>query len=140
MLNSRAVVCLLALTLSACNGRSPTAPAPSVSGTWQGIIVSGPDGPGTMTVDLAQSGRDLSGPAHLSQGTVSDALGSLTGTLETTSLPTSMQVTVTYVYGFACHGSFSGTLNVTDGVIEGSYSGQNCVQPFTGTLRLTRHN
>jgi hypothetical protein len=93
-----------------------------------------------MTVDLTQSGQDLSGPVHLSQGTVSDALGTLTGTLETTSLPTSMQVTVTYEYGFACHGSFSGTLNVTDGVIEGSYSGQNCVQPFTGTLRLTRHN
>ncbi len=136
MARSRTVVGLLLLAMSACSGRSPAAPAPALSGSWQGTFES--DGPGTITLELTQTGLSVSGSVRLSQNTITDVPGTLTGTLETASLPTSMQFTVTYEYGFGCKGSFSGTLNITDGEIEGPYSGQNCVQPFEGTLHATK--
>lgn len=131
---------LLLFTVSAC-GRSPMSPAVVFSGNWQGTFESPADGPGTITLDLTQTGLNVSGSVQLSQGTLTDVPGTMIGTVTTASSLTLLQFTVTYEYGpFACQGSFSGTLNATSTDIQGSFSGQNCVQAFSGTLHVTKHN
>jgi hypothetical protein len=142
MLKPRATApVLFALALSSCGGDSngPTAPTVSIAGRWQGTIESPSDGPGTISLQLTQTGLNVTGPLRLSQSIISDVPGTLTGTLAATSLPTTMQYTVTYEYGTnRCQGVFSGTFNVTSRQIEGPYSGQDCVHAFAGTLRATK--
>ena len=129
------LVLLLACALQAC-GSSPTMPSPTLSGAWQGTIES--EGPGTIKLQLTESGVNVTGTVSLSQDGIVDAPGTFVGTLNSASVPTSMQYTVTYTYGFDCHGSFSGTMTLTPSRMDGTYTGANCVRPFTGSLSATR--
>jgi hypothetical protein len=134
---------LFVLALSGCgvDSRTPTAPDFNISGQWQGTIESPEDGPGTVTLQLTQTGLSVTGSLHLSQNNVVDVPATLTGTLAGASFPTTMRYTVTYEFGpFNCQGTFSGTSNVTILEIGGVFSGQNCVRMFTGTLSATRRN
>jgi hypothetical protein len=129
------VLFLTACALLAC-GSAPTAPSLNVSGTWQGTIES--EGPGTIRLQIAQNGSNITGTVLLSQDGIDNVPGTVVGTLDDASVPASLPFTVTYTYGFNCHGSFSGTMTLTSSEMHGSYSGENCVRPFTGTLQATR--
>ena len=141
MLIPRVAAFLLLLSaLSACGGdsRLPTAPTLSLSGRWQGTIESPADGPGTVTLQLTQTGLDVAGTLRISQMGISDVPGTLTGRLATASSPTTMQYTVTYEYGERCQGTFTGAFNVTSREIAGPYTGQNCVHEFVGAFHATK--
>jgi hypothetical protein len=139
---SRIGACLLLAAmlslLSACGGKSnlPTEPTPSIRGLWEGAIDSPTDGPGTITLDLTQTGVTVSGPVQISQNGNSSATATLTGTLASPG-STTLQFTVTYLYGL-CPGTFSGTLDVTSGEMTGPYSGHDCAHEFTGTLHAIK--
>jgi hypothetical protein len=128
---------VMMVVLTAC-GAPPMAPSPVVAGAWRGSFESGSDGPGTITLQLSQSGLDVHGTVVLSQDTITDVPGTFTGTLAASSLPTTMQFVVTYSYGFQCQGTFSGTLQVNGDALDGSFSGENCVRGFDGVVRATR--
>jgi hypothetical protein len=133
----------LVFVLSAC-GTSPTAPSASLAGRWQGTFTSttdgpGTDGPGTITLQLTQSGLNVTGMALLTQNEFTDVPGTVTGTLAGSSSPTTMTFVVSYAYGLApCQGSFSGTLDVTNRELDGPFHGQNCVRSFNGSLHATK--
>jgi hypothetical protein len=114
-------------------------PTLGVAGQWNGTIESPVDGPGTIALQLTQSGLDVAGSFRLSQDVISDVPGTLTGTLASASSPTTMQFMVRYEYGpFHCQGTFAGTLNISGRDIEGPFSGQNCVHAFSGTLHVMK--
>jgi hypothetical protein len=136
----RPLVCLLlALSVSACGGDSPTAPSLDVSGRWQGTLETTNDQPGTITLQLTQSGLNVTGSALLTQNEFTNVPAALTGTLASASASTTMQFTLTYEFGAdRCQGTFRGTLNVTTSEIGGSFSGQNCIRTFAGSMRTTK--
>jgi hypothetical protein len=135
---ARPCTVLLLVGLSAC-GHSPLAPTERVNGAWRGTIESATDGPGTIDLQLTQSGPNVDGTVVLSQATITDVPGTFIGTLATSSSPTTMEFVVRYEYGpFQCEGSFSGTLTVDGREIEGAFSGENCVQQFNGRVRATK--
>lgn len=128
----------LLLMCSACGG-APTAPTPMVTGSWEGTIESGQDGPGSVTLRITQTGSDVSGDVMLAQDGLVSNQGHLTGTVTTGSSATTMSYDVTYDYGpFHCQGSFSGTVTVSTRTLDGPFSGSNCVRAFTGFLRATK--
>jgi hypothetical protein len=134
----RVLACLALMTTLAACGSSATAPTPpAVAGHWQGSITSPSDGVGTITLDLAQTGAEVTGTVLLSQPGLPDAPGTLTGTL-TTSPSASLRYTAFYDYGDGCTGTYNGSLDVTDGQLSGTYIGQNCAHTFTGSLNVTR--
>lgn len=129
---------LLLVALSACGG-APMAPTGGVNGAWHGTIESGADGPGTIDLQLNQSGANIDGTVILSQGTISNVPGTFIGALAANAFPTSMQFVVRYEYGpFHCQGSFTGTVTVNARQIEGAFSGENCVQKFDGVVRAAK--
>jgi hypothetical protein len=139
MLIRRVAALFLAAMLTACGSNSSFAPTGLVAGEWRGTIGSAVDAPGTITLQLTQDGVNVSGTVRISQDGITDAPGTLTGVLASVSLPTRMQFTVTYEYGpFHCQGSFTGTLDVTGRDIDGPFSGENCVRPFSGTMHVMR--
>ena len=128
----------LVFLASAC-GDSPTAPSVSLSGRWQGTFMSTNDGPGTMTLQLMQTGLSVSGTGLLTQNEFSNVPATWTGTLAGSSSPTTMTFVVAYSFGLApCQGTFGGTLNVKTGELDGAFNGQNCVRSFNGTLHATK--
>jgi hypothetical protein len=133
----RLVLLLFPFLVSTCGGGAiaPTAP---LGGQWQGTFQTPDDGPGTFTLQLEHRGLTISGTGTLTQNGIADVPATWTGTLDGPWPPTTMRFTVSYVYGFQCHGSFSGTLNVTARDMDGSFTGQNCVRPFAGTLHGSR--
>jgi hypothetical protein len=135
-----ALLLLTLLPTSFACGSGPTAPSPTIDGTWQGTAESVEDGPGVLTVTLSHSGLDVSGEFFLSQsGLVST--GKLTGTLTKSGVLTTMRYTVSYKYGpFDCSGSFSGTATVTPRSLDGPFGGSNCVHAFSGVLHATKTN
>jgi hypothetical protein len=137
----RAAACLVALlTLSACG--APTSPAPltaSLSGQWTGAIDSPVDGPGSITLDLTQTGLNVSGSVLLSQGGISDVRGTLSGTVAVAA-STTLDYTVRYEFGDHCQGTFSGTCQVAGTDMAGAYEGDNCAQHFSGVLHVTKGN
>jgi hypothetical protein len=132
---------LLTFVLTACGAdRLPTSPTPSVAGAWQGAIDSPTDGPGTIALELTQTGVVVSGSMRITQGDiVGGATGAVTGTLVPAAGSTKLEFTVTYTYGF-CNGAFSGTMDITSHDMTGRYSGQDCAHGFTGTLRASRND
>jgi len=132
---------LLASALTGCGAdRLPTSPTPSVAGAWQGAIDSPTDGPGTIALDLTQTGVTVSGSMRITQGDiVGGATGTVTGTLVPAAGSTKLEFTVMYTYGF-CSGAFSGTMDVTSHDMTGHYIGQDCAHGFTGTLRASRND
>jgi hypothetical protein len=117
---------------------TPTSPTPTVAGRWMGTIDSASDGPGTIAMDIATTGVDVTGTVRLSQDGLVNLPGTFTGRLARASLPTSLFFSVTYEYGEHCQGSFSGALNVTTDSMSGGYVGQNCVRVFAGSLVAVR--
>src|SRR5262249_27423128 len=132
---------LLAFALASCGAdRLPTSPTPSIAGSWQGAINSPTDGPGTITLQLTQTGAGVSGSMQITQGDiVGGGTGSVTGTLVPASASATLEFTVKYTYGF-CPGAFSGTLDVTSREMTGRYSGQDCAHEVTGSLQASRAN
>ena len=139
-MNRRLALLVLASVVGACESKPPTSPTVDLSGRWDGTIESATDGTGSVRLDLTQAGRTVRGTTHLAQSGPSDVPGAFLGTLASETLPTTIQYTVTYEYGFQCQGTFSGTLVIGSHDAEGSYSGQNCVHAFEGRLRATRAN
>jgi len=128
---------LLLLLVSAC-GDSPTKPSTSVAGSWQGNFSSDGDEPGTFTLQLTQSGSNVTGSALMAQNEFTNVPGTWAGTLNPSSM---MQFTLNYAFGpQPCQGVFAGTVNVSSGTFEGSFSGHNCGRTFTGTIRATKVN
>jgi hypothetical protein len=74
------VVFLAACALLAC-GSSPTAPSLNVSGAWQGTIES--EGPGTIRMQIVQSGSNVTGTVLLSQDVIDNMPGTVVGTAGT---------------------------------------------------------
>ena len=148
MQHHRTVVCLFVLSTAAaaaaaaaaaCGGaRMPSSPTPALAGRWQGTIDSASDHEGTITLELTQTGLDFTGTARMSQDGILDVPGVVSGTLSAGSTAPAMQLTITYEYGAACHGAFTGTYNVNGRQMEGEYAGQNCVRAYTGLLRVSK--
>jgi hypothetical protein len=149
MLNPRLVGCLLCVSiLSACgsDAKPPTAPSAStVSGVWQGTLAIPVDplGKGTplftdttpITLQLTQTGMDVTGTFRLVQDDAPDIIGTLTGTVSATTMR------YTASYGIAtdqCKAAFAGTLNISTRELDGSVSGQNCASTFAGTLHAQK--
>jgi hypothetical protein len=137
----RSAVCLLLVfTLSAC-GSTPTAPSVNISGRWQGTFETTGDQPGTITLQLTQTGMNVTGTALLSQNEFPNVPGTVTGTVATGSSATTVQFVLTYEFGApACQGSFRGTLNATSSQLDGAFNGQNCTRTFAGNLHATKSN
>jgi hypothetical protein len=133
-------VLLVIVFASAC-GKSPTAPSAGFAGGWNGTFESGSDGPGTITMHFDQMNLQITGTAQLSQNEFANVPAMVTGTLASASSPTTVKLVVTYAYGpFQCQGAFTGTLNITGRELDGPFSGENCVRPFTGSLHAVKSN
>src|SRR5690349_23599622 len=114
----RSALLLFLLLLSACG--SGTAPSVNYAGLWNGTFESGGDGPGTITMHLDQMNLGIAGTAELSQNEFVNVPATVSGTLASSSSPTTVKIVVTYAYGpFQCQGSFTGTMNITTREIEG---------------------
>ena len=104
---------------------APTAPTltplPTVQGRWQGSITSPADGTGTITADLIQSGSAVTGSVVLSQPGLPDVPGTFTGTLESAAGLVTLRYTTFYDYHDGCTGTYGGTLDVSGGVLSGTY-------------------
>ena len=140
MRNLRSLACLALMTTLAACGSSTTAPTPAppaVAGHWEGSITSQADGVGSITLDLSQNGVDVTGSVLLSQPGLPDAPGTFTGTIAT-SPSANLRYTAFYDYGDGCTGTYSGSLDVTEGQLSGTYVGQNCAHTFTGSLKVSR--
>src|SRR5215813_11308362 len=88
---------LVLLVVSGCGGHSPTAPSLSVAGSWQGNFSSDGDEPGTFTLQLSQSGTNVSGMASMAQNEFTNIPGTWQGTLAAGA--TSMPFTLNYAFG-----------------------------------------
>jgi hypothetical protein len=136
---------VLALT-GACKGGSTSAPsAPSatsvnVAGSWRGTATDS-SGPGSVTMQVTQSGSDLSGTVTMSVTTITGR-----GTLAGTVSGSTVRLTITIPAGgfdapFAsCTATVSGDGQATVTSITATYSGTNsCSGPVTkGELTLSK--
>ena len=137
----------MALALSgACGGASsspPAAPSASsvnVAGSWRGTATDS-SGEGSLTLQMTQSGTDLSGTVTMSVITVTGR-GTLTGTVSGSTI----RLTITIPAGgfdapFAgCTATVSGDGQASASSISATYTGTNsCSGPVTkGELRLTK--
>jgi len=160
MPKARLFACLLCIcTLSACGGdaRPPTSPTPTlpssnVSGVWRGTMDIPFIEPTTsrllftdstpLTLELTQTGSNVAGTLRLQLEDGPELFGTLTGTLTTSSSSTTMEYAASYVTpgdgNTNCKATFSGTMNVMTGEINGTVNGQNCVRPFSGNLHVTK--
>jgi hypothetical protein len=116
----------------------PTSPSPALSGHWQGTVESSTDGLGTVSLQLVQTGVNVSGSVVLTQNGISNVTGTLTGILDMVPSSATLQYTVTYEYADHCQGAFTGTVTVSGREMAGPYSGQNCVREFMGSLRAMK--
>jgi hypothetical protein len=131
---------LFVFGLAGCGSSTvPTlTPLPTVQGRWQGSITSPADGTGTITADLIQSGSAVTGSVVLSQPGLPDAPGTFSGTLESAAGLVTLRYTTFYDYHDGCTGTYGGTLDVNGGVLSGTYVGQNCAHPFTGSMHVEK--
>src|SRR5262249_2731725 len=126
---------VLLVAIHACGGGSPTAPTPDFSGTWQGTFSLPSENPGTLSLELTQAGLSTTGTGRITQNEVVDVPVPWTGTLANPEATTTMQFVMTYAFGHPpCFGQFQGTVDVSTHVIDGSFTGENCVRTFGGTL------
>ena len=129
---------LLLVGLAGCGSSTMPTPLPTVDGHWQGTITSPADGVGTITADLRQSGAVVTGSVLLSQPGLPDQPGTFTGTIESVTGKTTLRYTTFYDYRDGCTGTYGGSLDVSGGVLSGTYVGQNCAHTFTGSMRIER--
>ena len=137
----------MALALSgACGGASsstPAAPSASsvnVAGSWRGTATDS-SGEGSLTLQVTQSGTDLSGAVTMSVITVTGR-GTVTGTVSGSTI----RLTITIPAGgfdapfSGCTATVSGDGQASASAINASYTGTNsCSGPVTkGQLTLTK--
>lgn len=139
-----ALALLTLLSVSACRGGespAPTAPstppaaAVNIAGQWRGIAEDS-SGPGSITIQVTQSGNNLSGAVTMAvTGTSITGRGTLTGTLTGSTL----RFTITIPAGgfdapyASCNVSVTGDGRATATSITASYSGTNsCSGAVTG--------
>lgn len=136
---------VLALT-GACKGGSTSAPAAptatsvNVAGSWRGTATDS-SGPGSVTMQVTQSGADVSGTVTMSVTTITGR-GTLAGTVSGSTI----RLTITIPAGgfdapFAsCTATVSGDGQATATSITATYSGTNsCSGPVTkGELTLSK--
>ena len=138
-------LCALALT-GACKGKSETPEAPSantlnVAGSWRGTATDS-SGPGSITMQVTQSGADLTGTVTMSV-TTAGGRGTVTGAVSGSS---TIRLTITIPAGgfdspFAsCTANVSATGQATATSITATYTGTNsCSGPITkGELTLSK--
>jgi hypothetical protein len=138
---------LLVLTLTAaCKGTSSSAPAaPSVTvvslaGSWRGTATDS-SGPGTVSMQVTQSGTNLTGTVSMSVITATGR-GTLTGTVSGSSIHLTIAIPAG---GFdapfaSCTASVSGDGQASASSITVIYTGTNsCSGPITkGELTLSK--
>ncbi len=129
---------LLVVGLIGCGGSTAPSAIPVVEGQWQGAITSAADGTGTIKADLKQSGASVTGSVVLSQPFLPDAPGTFTGTIESAAGKATLRYTTFYDYHDGCTGTYGGSLDLSGGVLSGTYIGQNCAHTFTGSMRIER--
>ena len=154
-MSQRFVVSVMMLALSsACGSHStlPVAPSSDLSGRWQGYVevpVFSPDGSDilysqrtALTLQLDQTGLDVSGSLHLVLDGGLDLPGTWSGVLNTSDSQTTLAFFAKHQAnaptGAPCEGTFSGTLNVTTHDMQGSFTGNNCVRSYVGNLQATK--
>lgn len=133
----------LASATAACGGGSSSPSAPStppsasvnIAGQWRGIAEDS-SGPGTITLQVTQSGTNLSGTVTMTvTGTSITGRGTLTGTLSGSTIRFTFTIPAG---GFdapyaSCNASVSGDGRATATSISAAYSGTNsCSGPVTG--------
>jgi hypothetical protein len=129
---------VLVVGLAGCGSAIAPSGIPVVEGHWQGAITSPADGVGTIATDLKQSGAVVTGSVLLSQPGLPDAPGTFTGTMTSVTGKTKLDYTTFYDYRDGCTGTYSGSLDVSGGVLSGTYIGQNCAHTFTGSMRVEK--
>ena len=122
---------------------SPAAPAATgvnVAGAWRGTA-SDSSGPGSITLQVTQSGTDLTGSVNMSVTTVTGR-GTLTGTVTGTGIRLTIAIPAG---GFdapfaSCTASVSGSGQASASSITLTYTGTNsCSGPITkGELTLSK--
>jgi hypothetical protein len=137
----------MALALSgACGSASsstPAAPSASsvnVAGSWRGTATDS-SGEGSLTLQVTQSGTDLSGTVTMSAITVTGR-GTVTGTVSGSTI----RLTITIPAGgfdapfSGCTATVSGDGQASASAINATYTGTNsCSGPVTkGQLTLTK--
>jgi len=137
----------MALALSgACGGASSSTPvAPSagsvnVAGSWRGTATDS-SGEGSLTLQVTQSGTDLSGTVTMSVITVTGR-GTVTGTVSGSTI----RLTITIPAGgfdapfSGCTATVSGDGQASASAINATYTGTNsCSGPVTkGQLTLAK--
>jgi hypothetical protein len=143
----RRLLAFLTLALSgACSGASsstPAAPSASsvnVAGSWRGTATDS-SGEGSLTLQVTQSGTDLSGTVTMSVITVTGR-GTVTGTVSGSTI----RLTITIPAGgfdapfSGCTATVSGDGQASASAINATYTGTNsCSGPVTkGQLTLTK--
>ena len=138
---------LVALILiSACRGESPSTPsAPTasslnVAGSWRGTATDS-SGPGSITMQMTQTGTALSGTVSMSVTTVTGR-GTLTGTVSGSTI----RLTITIPAGgfdapfAACTATVTGDGQASASSISATYTGTNsCSGAITkGELTVTK--
>src|SRR5262245_4031905 len=138
---------LLALTLTtACKSDSsstpaaPSAPVLNVAGSWRGTATDS-SGPGTISMQVTQSGTNLTGTVNMSVITATGR-GTLTGTVSGSSIHLTIAIPAG---GFdapfgSCTASVTGDGQVSASSITATYTGTNsCSGSITkGELTLSK--
>jgi hypothetical protein len=141
-----AAACLALMLAGACSGKESSAPvAPTVTsvnvaGSWRGTATDS-SGDGSLTLQLTESGTNLSGTVTMSVITVAGR-GTVTGTVSGSTI----HLTITIPAGgfdapfSGCTATVSGDGQVTASSISATYTGTNsCSGPVTkGQLTLTK--
>lgn len=138
---------LLVLTVAtACKGTSSTTPAAptasvlNVAGSWRGTATDS-SGPGTITLQITQSGTNLTGTATMSV-TTATGRGTLTGTLSTAAIHLTIAIPAGGFDGpfGSCTASVTGDGQASASSMTVIYTGTNsCSGPITkGELALSK--
>ena len=134
------LVVVFASGVLGCGASTPTAPSPSLTGTWSGPMTGDASGTGTARLQLVQTGSGVSGtftttmpdPKRSRSGSVGGtALGS---TLTITLMPTVPELCVSTTLS----GTLTATLTVAADRVAGSYSGFTCGGAVGGMMDLQR--
>ena len=141
-----AAACLALIPAGACSTASestpaaPTASSVNVAGSWRGTATDS-SGDGSLTLQVTQSGTNLSGTVTMSVITVTGR-GTLTGTVSGSTIRLTIAIPAG---GFdapfsGCTATVSGDGQATASSISATYTGTNsCSGPVTkGQLTLTK--
>jgi hypothetical protein len=122
----------VALALWACGGDGGTGPSVDITGTFIGDFTSSLT-PGAMyqeTLQLTQSGSNVSGTLTTNTGRSGTVSGSVSGT----------RLTATVTLTDVCGGSSETTADITDNAtrLTGNYAADDCFGSYTGGFVLDK--